>query len=98
MKVFLGSNTFVPRMYVGFFPFLPSLETEYSTLFSAMKDFTQLSGQLEQDALQVFCDEGVFRIVTDIFLQKKDSYQFLVAFTMENICNIVLGSTSEVLD
>ena len=72
----LLSNTFAPRMYVGF---LPSPVTEYSTAFSAMKNFTQLVGQLKQDALPLFCDEGVFRIVVDIFLQNQDQFRNLIA-------------------
>ena len=35
----LLSNTFVPRMHVGFLPFHPSPVAEYSTVFSAMKNF-----------------------------------------------------------
>ena len=72
----LLSNTFAPRMHVGF---LPSPVTEYSTAFSAMKNFTQLVGQLKQDALPLFCDEGVFRIVVDIFLQNQDQFRNLIA-------------------
>ena len=64
-------------MHVGFLPFLPSPVTEYSTVFSVMKNFTQLVGQLKQDALPLFCDEGAFRIVVDIFLQKQDQFQNL---------------------
>ena len=74
----LLSNAFVLRMHVGFLPFLPSPIIEYSTVFSAMKSFTQLVGQLKQDVLPLFCDEGVFRIVVDIFLQKQDQFRNLI--------------------
>ena len=74
----LLSNTFFPRMHVGFLPFHPSPVAEYSTVFSAMKNFIQLVGQLKQDALPLFCDEGVFRIVVDIFLQKQDQFRNLI--------------------
>ena len=37
-----------------------------------MKNFTQLVGQLKQDALPLFRNEGVVRVVVDIFLQKQD--------------------------
>ena len=60
-------------MLVGFLPFLPSPVTEYH-VFSAIKNFTQRVGQLKQDALPFFCDEGVFRIVVDTFLQKLDQF------------------------
>ena len=68
-------NIFLPRMHVGFLPFLPSPVTEYFTVSSAMKNFTQLVGQLKQDALPIFCDEGVFKIVVDIFYKSKISFE-----------------------
>ena len=74
----LLSNTFLPRMHVEFLPFLPSPFTQYSTVFNAMKNFTQLFWQLKQNALPHFCDEGVFRIVVDIFLQKQDQFRNLI--------------------
>ena len=43
-----------------------------------MKNFTQLFWQLKQNALPHFCDEGVFRIVVDIFLQKQDQFRNLI--------------------
>ena len=36
--------------------------------------FVKVSNRLDQEALPLFCDEGVFRIVLDINLQKK--YEF----------------------
>ena len=36
----LLSNTFVPKMHVGFLSFLPSPVTEYFTVFSAIKNVT----------------------------------------------------------
>ena len=75
----LLSNTFVQRMHVGFLPFHPSPVAEYSTAFSAMKNFIQLVGQLKQDALPLFCDEGVFRIVVDICLQNQDQFRNLIS-------------------
>ena len=43
-----------------------------------MKNFTQLVGQLKQDAGPLFCDKGLFRIVLDIFLQKQDQFRNLI--------------------
>ena len=62
-------------MQIGFFLFLPSSVTEYSTVFSGMKNFTKLVRQLKQHALPLFCNEGVFRIVVDILLQSKTSFK-----------------------
>ena len=71
----LLSNIFVPRTHVGFLPSFASAGTEYSTVFCAMKNFTKLLRQLKQDALSLFCDEGVFRIVVNIVLQKQYSFE-----------------------
>ena len=43
-----------------------------------MKNFTELLGQLKQDALPLFCDEGVFRIVVNIVLQKQYQFRSLI--------------------
>ena len=43
-----------------------------------MKNFTKLAGQLKQEALSLFCNEGVFRIAVDILLQKQDQLQNLM--------------------
>ena len=88
-------------MHVGFLPFLPSPVTEYSTVFSAMKNLIQLVGQLKQDVLPFFCD-SVFRIIVEHIFTKarpvlKIDNQCLVVFTLQNIYNIELESTSEVL-
>ena len=88
----LISNTLAPRMHVGFLPYLQSALTEYSIVFSVMKNSTQLVGQLKQNAFPLFCDEGVFRILVNIFFRSKTSleiwYQFLVDFNLPNVCNI----------
>ena len=70
----LLSDVHVPEMNVGFLPFIPSPVTEYSTVYTAMVNFTKLVDQLNKDALPLFCDEGIFRIVIDIYLQKQDSF------------------------
>ena len=74
----LLSEVVVPEMHVGFLPFIPSPVTEYSTVFTAMVNFTKLVKQLKQDALPLFCDEGVFRIMIDIYLQKQDQFKSII--------------------
>ena len=65
-------------MHVGFLPYLLSLVKEYSTVNSVMKNFTQLVGQLKQDALPLFCNEGAFKVLADIILQKQDQFRNLI--------------------
>ena len=52
--------------------------------------------QFDQDALPVFCDKGVFRILVDIYLQKKDQFQILIQMLMDfmqpSVLDIALAS------
>ena len=60
-------------MHVGFLPFIPKPVIEYSTIYTSMLNFVNVSNGLVQEALPLFCDEGAFRIV-DIYLQIKDEF------------------------
>ena len=77
MKSMLSSAD-IPEMHVGFLPFIPNPVTEYSTVYTSMLNFKKLTKQFNQDALPVFCDEGVFRILVDIYLQRKDEFHMLI--------------------
>ena len=67
----LVSITVVLKMSIGFLLFLPSPKIEYSTVFSAIKIFSELFEQLKQDTLPHFCHDGVFKIVVDIFFPEE---------------------------
>ena len=73
----LLSETKIPLIQVGFLPFIPHHNTviEYSTVYTVMKNFVSLNVQLKQKTLSVFCDEGVFRIVLDIFLNNLNDFK-----------------------
>ena len=43
-----------------------------------MKNFNIVLKQLEQDTSVVFCNEGVFRIVLNIYLKKQDKFSNLI--------------------
>ena len=74
----LLSETKIPLMQVGFLPFIPRPVTKYSTMYTAMKNFVSLNVQLKQKTLPVFNDEGVFRIILDIFLNNLDVFKDLL--------------------
>ena len=65
-------------MQVGFFPFIPRPVADYSTVYTAMLNMTPLANQLDQNILPVYCDEGVFRIVIDIYLQRRNQLQNVI--------------------
>ena len=56
----------VPEVHVDFLLFIPKLVTEYLTIYKSALNFVKVSNQLDEKALPLFCDEGVFRIVLDI--------------------------------
>ena len=76
----LHSTSEVPVMQVGFLPFIPNPVTEHSTVYTAMRNFVKVADQLQQKSLPVFCDEGVFLIVVDVYLQRPDEFRSLVPF------------------
>ena len=71
----LISGSDVPIMQVGFLPFIPKPVTGYSTVYTAMLNMTKLASQLDKKILTMYCDEGVFRIVIDIYLQRQNQFQ-----------------------
>ena len=74
----LISSAEVPGIHVGFLSFIPKPVTEYSTVYTSMLNFVKVTSRLNQEALNMFCDKGVSRIVLDIHLQKKDGFSNII--------------------
>ena len=74
----LISESDVPIMQVEFLPFIPKPVTDYSTVYTVMLNITKLVSKLDQKIPPVYCDEGVFRIVIDIYLQRRNQFQNLI--------------------
>ena len=64
-----------PLMQVGFLPYLPHPVTEYDTVYTALKNFLKVLEQLDQKSLSVMSDEGVYRIVANIVLQRQEEFK-----------------------
>ena len=73
----LSDKTF-PIWQAGFLPYLSYLVTKYDTLFSALYSLANADNQLQQHFLPVFCDEGVYCIVTENFLKQPEHFRNLV--------------------
>ena len=65
-------------MQTGFLPFIPYPVTEHTTVYIAMKNFIKVLQQLDQKAFPIFCDEGVYHIVVDIYLKCPNEFKMLV--------------------
>ena len=74
----LLSQSNVLLMNVGFLPYIPRPVTDYSTVYTAMHNFMSMLTQLDQPSVPLFCDEGVYRIIADIYLQRKEVFKNLV--------------------
>ena len=61
-------------IYPHFLSFIPKPVTEHSTVYISMLNFVKMTNRLDQEALNLFCDEGIFRIVLDINVKKKDGF------------------------
>ena len=67
----------VPERIIGFLPILPHPVTEYNTVYTALKNFQNVLGQLSQNHLAIACDEGVYRITREIMLWRPGEFKDL---------------------
>ena len=78
----LMSDSNIPKLQVGFLPFIPKPVTEHATVYTAMINFVKILKQLDQKSVPKFCDAGVYRIVVDLYIKchrnSKHSYHVWV--------------------
>ena len=60
-------------------PTISSPGRKHSAVFTALLKFLKIVSQLNQTALPIFCDEGVFRIVFDIVLSNPKEFDKLIS-------------------
>ena len=53
--------------------------TEVATVYTAMQNYVRLLSQLQQKSLLIFCNEGVFRLVLNIYLKRPEEFKNLVS-------------------
>ena len=68
----------IPEKNLAFLPVLPHPVTQYSTVYTAMKNFMEINSQLVQNEIPMYCDEGVYCIVREIQLLRPDEFRALV--------------------
>ena len=87
----------VTEVHVSFLPFILKSITEYSTVYN----FVKIAKQLDQDALPIFCDKGVFRILVDtskVKMNFRSLFKCSMDFMQPSVFNIALRSISEDLE
>ena len=90
-------STKVTEVHVSFLPFILKSITEYSTVYN----FVKIAKQLDQDALPIFCDKGVFRILVDtskVKMNFRSLFKCSMDFMQPSVFNIALRSISEDLE
>ncbi len=85
MPSWSGFNSLVtdedlPERIVGFLPILPHPVTEYSTVYTSLKNFQNILAQLDQENMAVMCDEGVYRIAREIQSQNPQEFKNIMGF------------------
>lgn len=75
------------RQIVGFLPVVPFPVTDYATVHTRLCNLLKLLDQLDQDALPIACDEGVYRIARHIILNNPEKFKGLSLF-LGNFHNI----------
>lgn len=74
----IWSSENIPVSQVSFLPLLPFPVTEYSTVYTELKNFNVMLSALNQTNLPVACDEGVYRIAREIQLLRPDEFKNIV--------------------
>ena len=72
------SNENLAIMQVAFLPYLPYPVTDFATVYTALRNLQSVLQQLNQKSLPLVCDEGVFRIVAEITLQRPNEFRNIV--------------------
>ena len=73
----LVSSAVVPMMRVGFQPVIPRPITERATVRHCLTCFQSVRRQLNQESLAIWCDEGVFALAAEIYLQETNKFSDL---------------------
>ena len=61
-----------------FIPYVSYPVTEFATVYTTLHTFQSVLRQLNQESLPLFCDEGVFRIIAEITLQRPEEFKNIV--------------------
>ena len=85
-------------VFSGFLPILPHPVTEYSTVYTALKNFQNVLRQLGQDRLAITCDEGVYRIAREIMMLRPEEFTDLtLCLGSFHLLKIYLGCVGKYL-
>ena len=70
----LITNRCSPMKKVGFLPVIPHSVTNYSTVYSTLRNFEDMTKQLGQQSFPVISDKCVYRVIMDIVLSQPSEF------------------------
>ena len=70
----------IPLKTVGYLPIFPHPITKIETVYSLLQNCASIAALLKQKTLPVICDEGVYHLVTKIYLQQPDVFERIFPF------------------
>ena len=70
----ISTSDDIPLMKVGFGPTVPYPITDIQTVYTCLRNCDNIASQLRQKTLPVVCDEGVYHLVTKIYLQQPELF------------------------
>ena len=77
----------------------PKPVTEYSTVYTGLKNVQGILEQLEQQHLAVACDEGVYRIAREIMLQHPNEFEnIILCLGSFHLIKVVMGSIGKYIE
>jgi hypothetical protein len=89
----------VPQKIIGFLPVIPHPVTEYATVYTALKNFQSILGQLKQSHIAVTGDEGVYHIAREIQLQHPTEFKNIVlCIGSFHMIKVVLGCIGKYIE
>ena len=89
----------LPQKSIRFLPVIPYPVTEYSTVYTSLKHFQDVLGQLNQSHMAVTCDEGVYHIAREIMLQRPEEFSNIVlCIGSFHMLKVVLGSIGKYIE
>ena len=98
MKSFI-STVNIEITKCAFIPIMPHPATEYSTIYTCMKNYQDILNQIKIPCGPLWCDEGVYRIGKEIQLLRPDEFKNIFlgmgGFHTEKIVLACLGKYLE---
>ena len=88
----------VPKI-IGFLPVLPYPVTQYSAIYTALKNFQDVLSQLDQSHPPVVCDKGVYHIEREIIMNDPTEFSdMMLCLSSFHLIKVVMDVIGKYID